>query len=250
MSRRAICLAASALVVAASASGCSWFHRDNVRPSTSPTSSQSLTSSGNPSDSASGASRPLSDVVARSQSAGGANVQIRVAFTGVNTSAFSGLVDVRTGEGQGDFTSASGRVSQRIIKGGKTYTEAGSSWVATSQNGRGLVGGDLPSLWRTVQAGTFAPQDQNSYRGTIAVSAAFQLAGIDANTVAGLDLTNAQATLTLSYDSDGLVQRVIISALVPGASKTMTLTMDVSDVGQIVDVVAPTVSITGGPEGQ
>ncbi|NBO46146.1 MAG: hypothetical protein EBU85_03915, partial [Actinobacteria bacterium] len=152
MSRRNAGLVCAGLVAAITVSGCSWFSRDKVQPTESPTSS--TTTSGSPTESASTQtpSRQLSEVLSRTQSAGGASVQVSVELTGVNTSSFSGLLDVWTGEGRGDYTSASGRVAQRIIKGGKTYTAAGTSWVATSQSGRGLVGGDLPTLWQTVRA--------------------------------------------------------------------------------------------------
>jgi len=250
MSRRNAGLVCAGLVAAITVSGCSWFSRDKVQPTESPTSS--TTTSGSPTESASTQtpSRQLSEVLSRTQSAGGASVQVSVELTGVNTSSFSGLLDVWTGEGRGDYTSASGRVAQRIIKGGKTYTSAGTSWVATSQSGRGLVGGDLPTLWQTVRAAALTSATSNSYQGAIDVRTALQLAGIDANTIALLNLSGAVAALTLNYDADGLVQSIKISADMPSASKTLKVAVAVSDFGQIVDVIAPSVAITSGPEGQ
>lgn len=250
MSRRIAGLVCAGLVAAITVSGCSWFSRDKVRPSVSPSSSISPSLSPTASASTQTPSRELSDVLSRAQSAGGASVQVSVDLTGVNTSSFSGLLDVWTGEGRGDYTSASGRVAQRIIKGGKTYTSAGTTWVATSQSGRGLVGGDLRTLWQTVRTAALTAPTSNSYQGPINVRTALQLAGIDANTIASLNLSGAAAALTLNYDADGLVQNIKISADMPGASKTLKVTVTVSDFGQIVDVVAPSVAITGGPEGQ
>lgn len=250
MSRRVLAAVFTGLLVAVSLSGCSWFSRDKVRPSDSPSASGSRTSSATASDATPTPSVPLADVLNRTQGAGGASVQVSVGLTGINTSGFSGLLDVWTGEGRGDYTSPSGRVAQRIIKGGKTFTAAGASWVATTQSGRGLVGGDLPALWQSVRAASLMGATSQSYRGNIGVRTALQLAGIDANTIASLNLSGAVASLTLTYNGDGVVQSIRISADLPSASKALTVTMDISDVGQIVEVVAPTVAITGGPEGQ
>jgi hypothetical protein len=250
MTRRIAAGGVVMLLVASLSSGCSWFHRGQGTPSGSPDQSSSQSQTNTSASTSTIAQRELSDVLTRTRNAGGATVQIAVRLTGVSSSTFSGVLDLVSGEGQGDYTNSAGRVVQRIIKGGKTYTEAGSSWIATAQSGRGLVGGDFPSLWRAVNAASLMATDSNSYQGDISVSTAMQLAGIDANAVARLNLTGAKATLTLTYDADGVIQGLTINADLPASAATLAVNATISDVGQIVDVTAPTVAITGGPEGQ
>jgi hypothetical protein len=65
------------------------------------------------------------------------------------------------------------------------------------------------------------------------------------------DLTSqsVSAAVSLTYDADGVLSQLRITAAFP-SNKNLVITMNVSDVGQIVDVTAPTVAVTGGPEGQ
>lgn len=228
-------------------SSCGLFHRGRTQPNPSQSLSASQPPSGN-SSSPTIAPVALETVIARSRDAGGANIRVDVALSDLSTASVSGLLDLGSGEGSADYTSASGRTAQRIITGGKTYTSAGDTWIATPQTGRGLIGGDLAALWRTLSAMPVTARG-HSYLGQISGNAALALSGIDPNMTGDLTSQSVSAAASLIYDADGVLSQLRITAAFP-SNKNLVITMNVSDVGQIVDVTAPTVAVTGGPEGQ
>lgn len=252
MSRRPVLAVVLALVLAGGSTGCSWLRRGHDNPGQSATPTPSSTGSATATASPSTDTRPISEVLSRSSDAGGASVAISASLTGVSSTRLSGLLALDTGEGSGDYTSASGRTTQRIITGGKTYTSTGAGWIATPQSGRGLAGGDLPSLWSALRAAGMRVDASavRTYSGTLPIRTALALSGIDANSVSSLNLTGATASATLTYNSDGIATLISIDGFIPAAGKTLATAMSITDVGQIVEVEAPSVAVTGGPEGQ
>lgn len=236
----------------ASNAGCAWLRRDQATQQPSPTPSQSSRDTASATDTPATRQPPLTEVIGRSRDAGGANVAVSVSLSGVSSTRLSGLLALDTGEGRADYTSASGRTTPRIITGGKTYTSTGAGWIATAQTGRGLTGGDFPSFWSALR-GMPLQADLSvarAYSGSIPMRTALALAGFDANAIAALDLSGATASLTLTYDASMVASLISIDGFIPRGNHTLAVAMSISDVGQVVEVTAPTVSITGGPEGQ
>ena len=252
MSRRAAVSAVLLLLLASGSTGCALLRRGQDQPSQSATPTASRTGTATSTASASSDTRPISEVLSRSRDAGGASVVIGASLSGVSSTRLSGLLALDTGEGRGDYTSASGRTTQRIITGGKTYTSTGTGWIATAQSGRGLTGGDLPSVWSTLRTTDMRvdASAMRTYSGTLPIRTALTLSGIDASAVTSLNLTGATASVALTYNSDGIATLISIDGFIPDGARTLSTVMSISDVGQIVEVEAPSVAVTGGPEGQ
>ena len=252
MSRRAVVCAVLLLLLTSASSGCGWLRRGQDKPSQSATPTASRSGSATATASASSDARPISEVLSRSSDAGGASVVISSSLSGVSSTRLSALLALDTGDGRGDYTSASGRTTQRIITGGKTYTSTGAGWIATAQSGRGLTGGDLPGLWSALRAIDMQvdASAMRTYSGTLPIRTALTLSGIDASSVTSLNLTGATASVAVAYNTEGIATLISIDGFIPDGAKTLATVMSISDVGQVVEVEAPSVAVTGGPEGQ
>ncbi|NDB17924.1 MAG: hypothetical protein EB027_01350 [Actinobacteria bacterium] len=233
---------------ALAASGCGLFHRDTGTPTSSTSPSRSQSVSPGPTTSPT-VDIPLSTVVSSTRDAGGAAIKVVTSLTGADafSGTLAGALDLDTGSGRGDFTSANGRTSERVITGGKTYTSAGTAWVATAQTGRGLLGGDLPSLWRLLSTMSSNPV-AGTLRGSIPLAEALAIAGVDSTTAAQIKSAGQRADVSVEYNSEGVVTQLGITW--SDGKHSLTVNMTVGDVGQVIDVSAPTEVVTGGPESQ
>ena len=240
--------AALAALVALTLSGCGLFNRDSAEPSksASPTPSESLSSSAT---SSATADIPLAIVVSNTRSAGGATVKVVTSLTGPESfsGTLAGSLSLDTGTGRADYTAANGRTSERIMAGGKTYTSAGSTWVATAQTGRGLLGGDLPTLWRLLSTMSSTAVAGKS-EGSIELADALALASVDSNTAGLIKTSGLRADVSISYNTDGVLTKLQIAW--SDSKRSLSVTLSVSDVGQVIEVTAPTEVVTGGPESQ
>lgn len=230
-------------------SGCGLFHRGDNRPSSTASATGSTTASASATASPTPKGASLSQVLAATRGAGGAAVSVSSRLTGQDTASgsFDGVLSLDTGTGRGDYTSANGRTSERIISGGRTYTSTGSAWVATTQSGRGLLGGDLPTLWRLLGAMQWQ-SEAGTIRGSIPLAEALQASSIDPNVAAAIPATGQRAQVSVTHDAAGVANRV--SIVWEQGARALTVTVDIKDVGQVIDVTAPTNLVTGGPESQ
>lgn len=248
MTRSRVAIATVVLFVLA-LSGCGLFRGNRTTPtdstSSSASGSQSDTAGATPSD----AGIPMAQLLKATRAAGGSALKVTVSLTGSETSSgiLDGVLDLNTGEGRADFTRANGRTTERVITGGKTYTSTGTSWVVTSQTGRGLLGGDLPQLWELLaeQPSTSAGGSTQTY---IDLADALALSGLDPTTTANLRSRDQRALVTATYGNDDLIDQVLISWAADG--QALTIVVDIRDVGQVVQVSPPTDVVSGGPEGQ
>lgn len=230
-------------------SGCGLFNRDSGKPTNSSSATGSASSSSTPTTTPTPDDIPLATVIPTTRAAGGAAITVTTSLTGPDkfSGRLAGALSLDTGSGRADFTAANGRTSERIITGGKTYTSAGTSWVVTTQAGRGLLGGDLPSLWRLLSTMSSSPVD-GILRGSIPLSDALSIAGVDATTAGAIKSGGQSADVTITYTTDGVLSQLDVSW--SDGKRALTLSMTVSDVGQVVDVSAPDNVVTGGPESQ